>query len=121
MNPNAETHFVTEVAKSKRCHYPIPPCLFGEGAVLLSRGSQTASDVQSVFACVRVLSPVDVYDLGLQSMLKAPSLPSFPNRCIAALVKSRGASFGMKKILKACRTENARGWLPGARRICRVT
>lgn len=44
-------------------HCPVPPCLVVEGAVLLSYASQTASDVQLVFARVKLLWPVNVINV----------------------------------------------------------
>lgn len=71
--------------------------------------------------CIRVWSPVDVRDLGLQGVIKAPGLPSSAGWSLAALVESHGANFGTKKILKACGTENGRVCLFVRRRSCGVT
>lgn len=61
---------------------------------------------------VVVTSQCDRCDLGLQSTIKAPRPPS--SSSLSALVERHRASSGMKKILWACKTENARVWLPDA-------
>lgn len=100
----------------------MPPCLFGGRGLCWSLlGARESLYLQWVFARIRLLLPVAVYDLGLQSVIEAPSLPSFPNWSLVALVKSHGASFHMKNILKAWKSENARVWLSGTMRSCGVT
>ena len=115
MIPNAQPHFCHWSSKMKE----VPPCLSDAGAVLFPSLPNSLWCSVGLCTCKAVVAGRCVWS-GLQSVMKAPSLPS-SSWSLSALVKSHRASCGMQNKLKTCKTEDTRVWLSGTRRSCGVT